>query len=61
MPMNVTVDPDMTLLIFSESFEKILDEVDFWVKLKVWIDPLSVQIDACNGVSIVTTDDTIRI
>ena len=40
--MDVTVDPDVPLLVLSERLEQVLDEVDLRVELHVRIDPLSI-------------------
>ena len=40
--MDVTVDPNVALFIFSESFEKILDIIDLRLEVRVRIDPLSI-------------------
>ena len=48
MSVDVTVDPDVTLFILSERLEELLREVHLWVKLKVRVDPLAIQINSCN-------------
>ena len=40
--MDVTVDPYVSLLVFGERLEQVLDEVDLGVELHVRIDPLSI-------------------
>ena len=59
--MDVTVDPDVTLLTISERLEQLFDVVHLWMKLLIRADPLSIQIDTCDRISVVATDDTIRI
>ena len=59
--MDVTVDPDMSLLALRESLEKLFDIVNFGVELHIWVDPLAVQVNTSNRVSVVTTDDSVRI
>ena len=59
--MDIAVDPNMTLFVFSERFEELLDVVNLGVQFLVRIDPLSVKVDACDRVSIITTDDAIWI
>ena len=57
--MDVTVYPDVTLLIVSKCLEQLLGEVNFRVEFKVRVDPLPVQINSCNRVSIIATDNSI--
>ena len=40
--MNVTVDPNVPLLVISESLKQVLDIVDFRMEFNIRVDPLSV-------------------
>ena len=40
--MDVTVDPDLSLLNLSEVLEELLDVEDLRVELHIWIDPLPI-------------------
>ena len=57
--MDVTVDPNVTLLALSERFEELLDVVNLGVQFLVRINPLSVEVDARDRVPIVATDDAV--
>ena len=59
--MNVTVDPDVTLFTISERLEQLLDVVHLRMKLLIRADPLSIEIDSCDRISVIAADDTIRI
>ena len=61
MAVDVTVDPDVTLLTVGERLEQLLDVVHLRMKLLIRADPLSIQIDTCDRISVIATDDTIRI
>jgi hypothetical protein len=48
MAVNVTKDPDLTFLIVCDILHDAFRVVDLWMKQWLWVDPLSVQINACN-------------
>ena len=59
--MDVTVDPDVPLLILCESLEQVFYVIDFGVELKVRVNPLAVQVDSSYRIAVVTTDHSVRI
>lgn len=59
--MNITVDPYLSLLNFSVFFKQILREVNLWLVVFIRLDPLSIQIDTCHRVTVVTTHDAVRV
>ena len=59
--MDVTVDPDLSLLNLSEVLEELLDVEDLRVELHIWIDPLTIQVHTSHRITIVSADDSIRI
>ena len=57
--MNVTIDPDVSFLIFCEGLEKILDIKDLWMELSIRIDPLTVEVNSCDRISVISTDNAV--
>ena len=61
MAMYVAIDPDVPFFILCKRLEKILDVEYFWVELDIRIDPLPIEINASNRITIVSTDYTIGV
>lgn len=59
--MQVTEDPNWPFIFLFNRSHEIFDSTYFRMKLWFWINPLPIQINSCNRISIITTDDTIRI
>ena len=57
--MDIAVDPNLPLLDFRQRGEQLLDIMDLGVETNVWVDPLSIQVDAGHTVSIVTAHNSI--
>ena len=61
MAMDVTVDPNLTFLDFCNVSKHLLSVIDLRLKIFVRVDPLPVQINTNNTVTVVTADHPIRV
>lgn len=61
MAVDVTVDPNLTFLDFCQIFKQLLCVVNFRLEIFVRVDPLPVQINTNNAITIVAADHSIRI
>ena len=59
--MQVTEDPNLSLIFFFDLLHQIFDSTHFWMKVQIGINPLSVEIDTSQRVSIIADNDSIRI
>lgn len=61
MAMDVTVYPNLTFLDFCNVSEHLLSVIDLRLEIFVRFDPLPVQINTNNTVTVVTADHPIRV
>jgi len=57
--VDVTVDPDVSLFDIRECLEQLFNVENLRVEFHIRIDPLTIQVNACDRVPIVTANDTI--
>jgi hypothetical protein len=48
VPVDVAVDPDLPLFVLSEGLEQLFDRGHLGLEVQVRVDPLPVQVHACN-------------
>ena len=60
MTVNITVDPYVSFFV-CELLEKISNVVNLWMEFLVRGNPLSIQVDTCYWISVITADHSIRI
>ena len=61
MTVDVTVNPDVPLLCLRERLEEVFCKVHFWLELDVRIDPLPIQVQASDRISVVAADHSVRV
>lgn len=61
MPVQVTVNPYLSSFDLCYFSHELLGIVKLWMEILVRVDPLSIQVDSCDRVTIVATHDTIRV
>ena len=44
--VDIAVDPNVALFRLREVLKQLLGIVDFWLELRVWVDPLAIEVDA---------------
>lgn len=59
--MQVAVNPDVPLVLLFDRLHELLHCADLGVEALLWIDPLPVQVDACQRVPVIATYDSIWI
>jgi len=57
--VDVTVDPDVSLFDIRECLEQLFNVENLRVEFHIRIDPLTIHVNACDRVPIVTANDTI--
>lgn len=45
MPMEITINPELSPFFFTHGFENLLDAIDFRLKLFIRLDPLAIEVN----------------
>ncbi len=61
MAMKVTIYPNLPFIFFFNLLHNFFNIIDFGMKFFIWINPLSIQINASKWISIIATNNTIRV
>lgn len=61
MAVQVTIDPDVSLVLLFYRLHKFFDGAHLWMKDLLWVNPLTVQVHARQRVAVVATDYAVRI
>ena len=59
--VQVTVDPDVSLVLHFYLLHQVFHGADFGVEAFFWVDPLPIQIDTSQRIPVISANDTIRI
>lgn len=59
--MDIAVDPNLPLFNFCEFLQQIFGKEDFRLEMLVRLDPLAIEVNPSDRVTVVTTDDSIRV
>ena len=57
--MEVAVYPDLPLVLLLDLLHQLLHSAHLWMELWLWVDPLPVQVDSSQRVSVVATDHAV--
>jgi len=57
--MEVTEDPNLTLVFFFDLLHESFHSDDLGMKSRLWVDPLPIQVDSSKRVTIVAAYDTV--
>jgi len=61
MSMKITINPNLSFIFFFNLLHYFFNMINFGMKFFIWIYPLSIQINSSKWISIIATDNTIRI
>lgn len=61
MSMKITINPNLSFIFFFNLLHNFFNMINFWMKFFIGIYPLSIQINPSKWISIIATDNTIRI
>ena len=59
--MYITEDPDLSFVFFLDLLHHVFDSAYLGMEFRLWIDPLSIEVDSCQRIPIVSNDHTVRI
>lgn len=59
--MHVTINVNTPLFLLLQVLEESFRVEDLWMIVFLWTNPLTIEVDARNGVAVIATDYTIGI
>ena len=61
MAVYITEYPDLPFVFFLDLLHHIFDSAHLGMEFRLWIDPLSIEVDSCQRISVVSNYNTVRI
>jgi hypothetical protein len=59
--MQIAVNPDLPFIFLFDLLHEVFDGHDFRMEFRLWVDPLSVEVYTCHGVSVIANYDSVWI